>query len=290
MPRRLLIAGLLAALVVGCNARPPAPGGAQGSKPDQARRQAESLALNAVTGAAKAQAQTNPSLTRGGTGWLGKLALAPTAAVGGANTTAPPAADPGVGPAPAPPASGQAAPQAAPPKAPPQPKANPRPGSPPVIKERVVSSLPYATEAEAEEDAVNAACDLVARRFAELDPPVRGYRPSANELKNEFMRRETRTARPPDADERERFAKNGITGNLVYVEFDVEVTADQVRELRTRGRLGDALRVFGAVATAALAGFLFLRADERTKGYLTRWLAAGAVLLAGGVAAALYFV
>jgi hypothetical protein len=289
MPRLFFLVLLATLALVGCNARVPAPGGAQGSKPDQARKQTEALALNAVTGAANAQAKTNPSLTRGGTGWLGKLAIAPGAAVSGASTTVPPAANPPVGPAPAPPASGQAAPQDAPPKAPPQPKANPRPGSPPVIKERVVGALPYATEAEAEEDAVNVARDLLGRRFAELDPPVK-YRPSANEVKNEFTRRETRTARQPDQAERELFAKNGITGNLVYVEFDVEVTADQVRELRTRDRVGSALRLFGAMATVALAGFLFLRADERTKGYLTRWLAAGAVLVAGGVAAALYFV
>ena len=76
----------------------------------------------------------------------------------------------------------------------------------------------------------------------------------------------------------------------VNVEYDVEVTADQVRHLRTRDRLGDTLRVFGGLSVIALAGFLFLRADEWTKGYLTRWLAMAAVLLAGGTAAALYFV
>ena len=71
----------------------------------------------------------------------------------------------------------------------------------------------------------------------------------------------------------------------VDVEYDVEVTADQVRHLRTRDRLGDTLRVFGGLSVIALAGFLFLRADEWTKGYLTRWLAMAAVLLAGGTAA-----
>ena len=90
--------------------------------------------------------------------------------------------------------------------------------------------------------------------------------------------------------EKEMFAKYEIKGNPVYVEYDVEVTADQVRELRTRDRVGSSLRIFGAIAAVALAGFLFLRLDEWTKGYLTRWLAIAAVLLAGGTAAALYFV
>ena len=40
----------------------------------------------------------------------------------------------------------------------------------------------------------------------------------------------------------------------------------------------------------ALAGFLFLRLDEWTKGYLTSWLALGAAALGGGVVAALVFV
>ena len=80
------------------------------------------------------------------------------------------------------------------------------------------------------------------------------------------------------------------TGRRIDVEYDVEVTADQVRHLRTRDRVGDTLRVFGALAAVALAGFLFLRADEWTKGYLTYWLAMAAVLLAGGATAALYFV
>jgi hypothetical protein len=44
------------------------------------------------------------------------------------------------------------------------------------------------------------------------------------------------------------------------------------------------------LAAVALAGFLFLRADEWTKGYLTSWLAIAAVVLAGGAAAAFLFV
>ena len=100
----------------------------------------------------------------------------------------------------------------------------------------------------------------------------------------------TRTVRAPTAEERETFDRYGVTGNRVYVEYDVEVTADQVRELRSQERSRSALRVIGVLAAVALAGFLFLRADEWTKGYLTSWLAIAAVVLAGGAAAAFLFV
>jgi hypothetical protein len=68
------------------------------------------------------------------------------------------------------------------------------------------------------------------------------------------------------------------------------VTAEQVRELRSQERVASGMRVLGIVVAVALAGFLFLRADEWTKGYLTHWLALGAALLAGGAAALLIFV
>ena len=143
-------------------------------------------------------------------------------------------------------------------------------------------------EAEAEADAIRRVRPR-STALAELRPPVK-YRPSPNEMKVEFLRRDSRTVRQPSAAERDEFAKQGISGNLVYVEYDVEVTPEQVRHLRTRDRVGDAARIFVGLTAVALAMFLFLRADDWTKGYLTRWLAAGAVLLAGGVAATLYFV
>ena len=287
MPRLLLIAGLLVALgAAGCR-RAPTPGGATGSKPDQARKQAETLAANAVKHAAEAQAHAIPSLAKGGGG--GGIFENVVVAGAGAATSKVNAVPP-VDPAPpAPTAPTVPASSGSKDKEPPQPKALPRPGSPAIIKDRVVSSIPYASEVEAEDDATNVACDIIQKRLAELDPPVK-YRPSANEVKNEFARRDSRTVRPPPPAEKELYEKNNLGKNLVYVEFDVEVTADQIRELRTRDRVAGTLRILGALTAVALAGFLFLRLDEWTKGYLTRWLAIAAVLLAGGAAAALYFV
>ena len=114
------------------------------------------------------------------------------------------------------------------------------------------------------------------------------YHPSPNEVKNEFVRRDTRSVRPPNADERVILEAEKIDPNRVYVEYDVEVSADQVRDLRTRDRMADAVRMLGVLTAAAIAGFLFLRLDEWTGGYLTRWLAIGALALASGAAVGLY--
>jgi hypothetical protein len=150
--------------------------------------------------------------------------------------------------------------------------------------------MPFSNVAEAEEDALTNARSVIEERLAKLDPPV-VYRPSLNEVKNEFARKDSLTTHPPSQAEREELAKHAVSSNkLLYAELDVEVTADQIRELRTRDRVSLALRAFSGLTFIALASFLFLRADEWTKGYLTRWLACGAVVLVGGAAAALYFV
>lgn len=294
-----IVAGLMALVVAGGCTRVPAPGGATGTKSEKARKQAEELALNVVNGAALAQARAIPGLAQNGQ--AGKLRI--TTSTGGSHITvitpesAPPKASVPASSAPVAP-SRPSVTAPSPPAPPPQmsavkdpiaPKSSPRPGSPAIIKERVVSSIPYANEGEAVDDALSIAQDVIGKRLAELDPPVK-YRPSLNEVKNEFARKDSRVIRPPSTAEREEYIKNGVNGNLVYAEYDIEVTADQIRELRTRDRITITLRIFSGLMFIAIAGFLFLRADEWTKGYLTRWLACIAVVLVGGAAAALYFV
>jgi hypothetical protein len=168
----------------------------------------------------------------------------------------------------------------------------------------VSNQLPSATESEAEADVLAVAQDTIERRLAELDPPVR-YRPTPNEVKNEFLRRDTRYSKPlgevgGDEDRtrragemRELFARAfprdaEKISELRYIEYTVEVTADQVRQLRTRDRLADGLRMLGLVTAAAVAGLLFLRLDQWTRGHLTRLLAIAAVALAVAAAVGLY--
>ena len=160
----LLTLAIVVGLSAGCRARVSNPGGTRGSKPDAARKQAESLALSGVKGAAEAQAtifiatnvrerDQNPTHT------TPALALTPST---------PAASDL------------------------PQPKALPRPGAPPIIRERIVSAVPAANESDADKEAILAAQEIIERRLAELDPPVK-YRPSANEVEKEFLRRDSRT-------------------------------------------------------------------------------------------------
>jgi hypothetical protein len=298
-----VVCGLLAFVVVGGCSRVTTVtfGGAKGSKADQARKQAEDLALNVVNGIAKSQAKAVPELTQSGkNSQPGKSTMIVSTGVSKGTVISPNDDTPVKTPVPTPaaPSTPQSVSSSSSPKMTAvkdfmSPKSSPRPGSPAIIKERVVSAIPYANKAEAEDDAFTSARDAIERRLAELDPPVR-YRPSLNEIRNEFARKDSQTTHRPSQAELEEYAKNSVNekviASLVYVECDVEVTADQIRELRTRDRVTITLRVFSGLIFIALSGFLFLRADEWTKGYLTRWLACAAVVLVGGAAAALYFV
>jgi hypothetical protein len=268
-----LVAALAACALSGCARSGPRDGGAPGAKADKARKEAEALALSAVNGAANAQAKALPeAAVQRDLTWLGGRVSIDRktwhVTVGSGK-------------------SAKAAPDANAAAEPPRkPRLPVRPGSPVVLSEKVASTLPYPTEEEAEEDALEQARAAVERKLGELDPPIR-HTPSVGEAKAEFVRADSRTLRHPDANEKAALAHAGVTAELVYVEYDVEVTADQVRELRSRQRLVPALRGFGGLLAVALAAFLFLRVDQWTGGALRVWLALGAVALAaGGVAAA----
>jgi hypothetical protein len=279
----LAVAAACALLAVaggaGCRARSTPPGGAQSPKAEHARKQLEVAALDAVKAAAESADRANPgwaARANQNPGLIGKVVGRTTASVP-ASTPAPPEAA-------APPATAASAPPA-PPAA--------RGGlssartAVEVITERV-SSVPYLAEADAEKDALEQAARVLAAKLAELDPPVR-YTPSATEVKADFAR--NRKVREPTPEEAAALRDSGYDPtNRKYVEYDVIVTADQVRAMRSHERVLGGLRVVAGVAVAALAAFLFLRIDEWTKGYLTSWLALAAFGLAGGAAALLVFV
>jgi hypothetical protein len=269
----IFVACLVFAALSGC-ARPGPQGGDVGPKAAKARKEAEALAVAAVNGGATAQAKAVPESARRDISWLGgRVSIdRKTGHVSVGKGTAAKAAEKAT--------QAKSAPESAKSRLP------VRPGSPVVLYEKVVSVLPYPTEEEAEADALEQACAAVERRLSELDPPIR-HKPSVEEARAEFVRPDSRAVRHPDANERAALEHAGVSAELVYVEFDVELTADQVRELRARARLGPAVRVLGGFLAVALAGFLFLRTDQWTKGALTVWLAlAAAALAAGGVAAA----
>ena len=158
-----------------------------------------------------------------------------------------------------------------------------------VISERIVTEIPYPTEAEADARALEEAQKLIEKRLKELDPPVE-YLPPISVVRNEYVRKESRLVRLPPESEKIAIASAGYVESRRYVDYTVEITGEQIRELRTRNRVTDGLRALGAIAAVSLAGFFFLRLDEWSKGYLTSWLALAAAALGGGIVAALVFV
>jgi hypothetical protein len=299
-PARWLGVGIIAALILagsgGCKVRDrsrPQAGGATSRKAQEARKQAEDYAVDAVQGAALAQVAAHPELDRrnGLTRFMARInsMTEPTVTVSAASAESPPAPP---GPTPA----GKAVRPVTRPVVAEATAASGDRGPPTlrratgrvVIREHIVTEIPYPSEAEADDRTLDKAAEIISQKLLELDPPVE-YLPSRAVVRNEYSVPSSRRVRQPPEQEASEYKK--IDGkDRVYVEYTVERTADQIRELRTRDRVGDAFRLIGIMSAVSLAGFLFLRLDEWTKGYLTSWLVFVAVALAGGVVAALILV
>ncbi len=267
MTRTLIIAAALVGPAAGCHRTHP--GGATTHQADAARRQADRAAADAVRASADAIVSADPSAAAPPSGVFGRLKHkvfgSPTVPVSVTVPTAPRS--------PPPPAAEKEKPSAA------------AAGRAPVV-ETVRSATPHATVAEAEADAYEVARKVIAERLAEQTPPVR-HVPPLSAVRDQYVRKGSRAVRPPTEVEKETFEKAGVTGNLVYVEYTVEVTDDHLRLLRAQDRVSDALRVTGGLLVVCAAAFLFLRADEWSRGYLTSWLGllAGLFVAAGVVAA-----
>ena len=295
---------LLATGVCGCSRSVPEAGGANTPRAKESRKQAEQYALDAVRGVVAAEVEVHPEMKK--KGLLSRLfpshtpsAAAPAPKNAPTGATSPPKEPVAVVPGNAPPGLPSpvlltpvpprltAAPRPTP--APRPSRTSRRPSGAVVIHERVVSEIPYPTETEAEAETLKQAAKVIADKLHELDPPL-DYQPSAAVVRNDYIRPESRMVRPPTEREKELIKNSGYHPDRLYVEYDVEMTADQVRELRIQDRVGSTLRLFGVVIAVAMAGFLFLRLDEWSKGYLTSWLAVIAVALVGGAGVAMLLV
>ncbi len=290
LKRRVVLAvlGVLLALTgaAGCSRSTPEPGGATTTKAKTARKAAETYALEAVQGAVAAEVESKPELAKPKSVWgrASELVIRPqkpTQTVTVSTTITPTPPTPPVPPMPPMPTL-----QSLPP---PTHRPVPRPSGTVVIREKVTSEIPYPTEVEAEAATLEQCVEVIARKLHALGTPIE-YRPSVSVIKNDYLRPESRVVRPPTPEEKELIKRSGYHTDRVYVEYTVELTTDQIRELRAHDRLGAALRVFGVIAATALAGFGFLRLDQWSKGYLTSWLAFIALGLAGGAGLALLFV
>lgn len=136
----------------------------------------------------------------------------------------------------------------------------------------------HLTTDAATTDAVEQARASIGKQLELLDPPV-ARRPSVEAVRAKYVVPNSAvTVQPPD-DLKAEWAKAKLETNRVWVQVDVEVSAEQVRQLRGEERMIAAGRVVGVLVLvlAGLAGFF--RLDALTKGHLTVALGVGLALL-----------
>ena len=102
------------------------------------------------------------------------------------------------------------------------------------------------------------------------------------EIRDRYVRPDSIAEVHPTADIKTEWAAADLDPDRVWVELDVEVSPDQMRQLRADQRRMYAGLWFGLAFVAAVAGYGFLRLDALTKGYLTTALG----IAAGGLVAA----
>ncbi len=116
------------------------------------------------------------------------------------------------------------------------------------------------------------------KHLDQLDPPIHA-RPWLVKMKSEYVKGEVREILPTD-NEKTLIKANGVNSNVRWAEIDLELTENQVQQLRSTDRVTDAFRGDAILFAFLAAIYGFLRLDQWTKGYLTMWLG----LAGGGVA------
>jgi hypothetical protein len=170
------------------------------------------------------------------------------------------------------------------PPAPEPPAAAPKdPSAAPIRLTKVRGATPQSTEALAEDDALLAARDRLVEAFEAQNPPIT-HKPTVEEVRRRYLKPGSAKVVDPNTIDPEvrNTWKRAKPDHETWVEVDVEVSHDQLRDLRSDDRLGAAggLAAAAFVVLAALYGFL--RVDAWTKGYLTGGLALAAAAAAGG--------
>lgn len=149
----------------------------------------------------------------------------------------------------------------------------------PAIKlTKVRSDKPHPSPDLAKADALlMAQVDLV-KALQRLDPPVNA-RPSLAAIRREYVRKDSEEVIPVSDQVKAELVANGLDPNRVWVAFDVELSEQQVQALRAGERVNAGFQAGGVLFAVLLAVYGFLRLDAWSKGYLTSWLAIGAVAL-----------
>lgn len=154
---------------------------------------------------------------------------------------------------------------------------------------RSKSLYPHTTKDKAILDAVEVARDELINRLAKLEPPL-DYKPTVAEMQEKYLRNGSVDLIYPSQQVKDAWAKENLETNRIWVEVEIELNQEQLRQLRQADRVLVGLRIAGALGIFAAALYAFLRLDSLTKGYLTMALGTLAILVALGGSLVLYFV
>lgn len=153
---------------------------------------------------------------------------------------------------------------------------------------RIRSESPQPSKDKAMNDALLVARQKIVDHLRSLDPPVETI-PTLDDVRNKYVKPESVVEVQPTEAVRTAWAESKLEPNRMWVEIDVEVTDNHVRELRAKDRITSAGWISAGVFLLVATLFGFLRLDAWTRGYLTTFLGLGAAALAGGGLALLAF-
>jgi hypothetical protein len=99
----------------------------------------------------------------------------------------------------------------------------------------IQSSAPCLTETEARYDALKVAMEKIDSALQQMDPPIKCSL-STNRIWNEYVVKSTGKTEPLTEDEKQAFKSEEDKSRIRYT-FDVEISSEQIRSLRSEERL-----------------------------------------------------
>jgi hypothetical protein len=162
--------------------------------------------------------------------------------------------------------------------------------TPPAIQLRGLRSVdPHPSRERAMNDALLMARDRLALELRLLDPPIDEV-PTLGQIRSQYVQRDSIVEIQPTTEQKAAWSAANLDPDRVWIELDVEVSEDQIRELRSENRFNLGLWVFVGLLIAVASLHSFLRIDTWTKGYLTSTLALSFAAGAGIGIGLLFFV
>ncbi len=136
--------------------------------------------------------------------------------------------------------------------------------------------------AKAKESAWRAAQDRLRDWLAQQSPPIHAVPSMETIRKQQMVVRES-------APQEEQILNENLNEKFYRIKVEVELKPKQMRELRERDRVGASIISLGGLIAMLGLVVAFFRLDEWTKGYLTRWLIVGGLVMAAAALIALWW-